>query len=405
MRIGAKTITALTFLAVSAAATRVFGRLRPDYLAQLDPWAALGVGAFAVLAANAVFYFGRLGQPSEHHLRFGRWASPRVERADPFGRAPRRQPAWWRRARAGLMRWLYVAVFLFVGLLTIDNRGVVLLSSVSEVFEPSKHGYCLDEAPAEPAEDPRRAGCGLLRRAYELGYAKDLGPCAPIETEDVIAVCDRRQPDEPYLHYAWRLLQARGAELVPDAMAGVRATAAQLEERSDHLEALFRTQLDSITRTPRASHHLFTNLPPPRAGVLGQLVDAVDVAACDERTVNMPHLLEPQGRRAAASLALEHAMGQLLFNPAYPTVVASCREHTIHWGAPADTCDRLVGDARGVLESMGALDAVRSVLARHDRAVVTRRPPSAGGPASGGCAALPAAPDRAARELSVPHGR
>ena len=373
MRIGAKTITALTFLAASVGAARFFGRLRPDYLAQLDPWSGLAVGAFAVLAASAVFHFGRLGQPSEHHLRFGRWGSPRVERADPFGRAPRRRSAWSRRLRAELLRLVYVAVFLFVGLLTIDNRGIALLGSVPSAFAPSKHVYCLDDESPEPVEDPRLAGCGLLRRAFELGYAKDLGPCAPKEADDVAAVCDRRQLDEPYLHYAWRLLEARGVTLLPDATAGVRATVSTLEDRSEHLGALLRTQLDSIARTPRASHHLFTNLSPPRDGTLGRLVDAVDVAACDERTVNMPHLLSPRGRPTASSLALEHVMGQLLFNPAYPTVVASCREYTIHWNAPADACDRLLDDPEALLASMAALGKVRSVVDRRQRAQLAWR--------------------------------
>ena len=330
MRIGAKTMTALTLLVASAVATTWLGRLRGDYLAQLDIGAGFAIGAFAVLAASAVFHLGRLGQASEHHLRIGRGGSPRVERTDPFDHLPRRRSAWVRRLRGAGLLAAYIATFLLVGLLTIDNRGVAQLKSVSNALEPSSLQYCL-EAPQPKAEDPRLAGCGLLRRAYELGYASDLGPCAPEERAEIAAVCDRRQLDEPYLHYAWRLLQSRRPSLVPDIVDEIRHSLAKVEERRDHLVALLLARRDPIARTPRASHHLFTNLPAPRAGIVPRVVDALDAAACDARTARMPPLLtDIEDDLRASSLVVEHAMGQLLFNPAYPTVVASCREHTIH---------------------------------------------------------------------------
>ena len=367
MQFGAKTITALTLLIASASTAALFGRLRADYLAQLDLWAGFAVGVFAVLAANAVFHFARLGERSEHHLRIGPGGSPRVEHADPFGRDQRSESLAQRRIRSGLMRLIYIAIFLQIGLVTIDNRGVALLASLSRMLEPSRHGYCLEDAPPK-AEDPRLAGCGLLRRAYKLGYADDLGPCAPREQETVDTVCDRRQLDEPYLHYAWRLLNARRSDLVPDAVSGVRTAFGKLEAQRDHLADLLLNQHDSITQAPRSSHHLFTNLPPPRAGAVRRLVEAIDVAACDERTVNMAHLLDVRDDPRASSLIIEHAMGQLLFNPAYPTVVASCREYTIHWGSSADACDDLVANPHAMLERSGVLGEVEAVVDRHARA-------------------------------------
>ena len=363
MRVGAKSMTAATLLAASAWAAVYFGRVRADYLAQLDPWATFVIGAFAVVTANAVFHFGRLGQPSEHHLRIEGWGRPRFERADPFGRTPKRKPRWWRRSRGVLMRGAYALVFLQVGLLTIDNRGVALLASVPDLFEASRHGFCLQEEAPE-AEDPRLAGCGLLRRAYALGYAKDLGPCAPKEEEIVDTICYRRQLDEPYLHYAWRLFEKRRAEMVPGSVADFRWGQAV---------DLLQSQYDTIAQTPRASHHLYTNLPPPRAGAVRQVVEALDAAACDDRTARMPHVLDVEGDPRAASLILEHVMGQLLLNPAYPTVVASCREHTIHWNAPEDACDRLAADAEAFLDSDGTLANVRAAVARHRRAQLAWR--------------------------------
>lgn len=368
MRIGAKTITALTLLAACAVGTTMLGRLRGDYLAQLDIWAGFTIGIFSVLAASAVFHLGRLGQASEHHLRIGPGGSPRVERTDPFGHLPRRRSARVRRTRSAGLMAAYIAIFLQVGLLTIDNRGVAQLTSVSKAFEPSGLQYCL-EAPPPKAEDPRLAGCGLLRRAYQLGYASDLGPCAPQERTEITAVCDRRQLDEPYLHYAWRLLQSRRPALVPDVIDEVRSSLAKVEERRDHLGALLLARRDPVARTPRASHHLFTNLPAPRSGIVPRVVEALDAAACDARTARMPPLLtDIEDDPLASSLIVEHAMGQLLFNPAYPTVVASCREHTIHWNSAADSCERMLNDPDGYLATRRVLGEVRAVLGRHRRA-------------------------------------
>ncbi len=370
MRIGAKSITGFTLLVASTLTAVSLGRLRADYLAQLDPWTSFAVGAFAVVAARAVFHFGRLGQSSENFLRIGGADGARVEREDPFGQGPRRQPIWWRRTRAGLLQTAYVAIFLQVGLVTLDNRGVALLAALPAAFGPSSYEYCLEEQAPEP-EGPELAGCSLIRRAYELGYASDLGPCAPKEEEVADAVCDRRQLDEPYLHYAWRLLGARRADLLPDAREGVQAALTKIDEQWEHLGDLVLAQRDPIARTPRASHHLFTNLPPPREDVVGRVVDVLDAAACDRRAMNMPPLVAVSEQTNASSSIVEHVVGHLLFNPAYPTVVGSCREFTIHWAASTDICDRLVEGPAGVLENDRTLAGVRTVMARYRRALVT----------------------------------
>ncbi|MEM7677465.1 MAG: hypothetical protein AAF449_15810, partial [Myxococcota bacterium] len=374
MLLGAKSMTALVLLAVSTSAAHWLGRLRPDYLAQLSVWAGFAIGAFAILAAETIFHFARLGQPSEHRLRIGRGALS-VERIDPFARAPELNSIRRQTLRRLLMRAIYGTTFLFIGLITIDNRGVALLSSVEEAFAPPNHSFCL-EADEPPPDDPQLAGCELLRRAYALGYAKELGPCAPKAVEAAVPICDRRQLDEPYLHYAWRLLSDRYPDLLPNAAQGVQTALRNIEANWDHLSDLFFNQHDPIARTPRASHHLFTNLPSPRSTPLQKVVDTLDVASCDQRSVQMPPLVVTDGRPHPPSLALEHALGQLLFNPSYPTVIASCREYTIHWNAPADACQSLVDRPKAFLEAQGALDDVRTVIDRHRRAtLLLAKPP------------------------------
>ncbi|MEO1336349.1 MAG: hypothetical protein AAFV29_11930, partial [Myxococcota bacterium] len=163
-------------------------------------------------------------------------------------------------------------------------------------------------------------------------------------------------------------LNERYPDLVPNAVQGVRSARDKLDAQWDHLADLFRSQHDPIARTPRASHHLFTNLPDPRADLFKKVVDTLDASACDQRTVRMPPLAETEGHPHPPSLVVEHALGQLLFNPGYPTVVASCREHIIHWNAPTDACQQMVDRPAEFLASMGALDEVQTVVDRHRRA-------------------------------------
>ena len=207
-----------------------------------------------------------------------------------------------------------------------------------------------------------------MRRAYLLGYAKSLGPCEPEVGEESEQPCKLRQRDEPYLHYAWRLLVDRTRPL----MDQLSATAfGEFKDRFgtqlDHLGALYDTLRQAVANMPRASHHLWTNLPPPRPGVWGRIRDAVEPGHCLGQTAPVDERWSLAAGAPTASDLVERVFGQLLFDPRYKPIVGVCREYTIHWDAPPDACQRLAGNPREFLDEADALAPVLQVLKRHRR--------------------------------------
>jgi hypothetical protein len=102
---------------------------------------------------------------------------------------------------------------------------------------------------------------------------------------------------------------------------------------------------------------VWINLPDPR-GAREWLT--LEPPRCDERYEDLetwPALDEP-------SALVEHVIGQLLFSTSFGKAPASCRDATIHWGAPADACTRGFDDE--------TLAAVRSVLDRRRRQLEAR---------------------------------
>jgi hypothetical protein len=286
------------------------------------------------------------------------------------------RPRGWHRAG-------FVAGFVAIGLAVFDNDATARLTGLpAAMLEPARSKTCPPELPAgeaeaapepppPPAEQP---GCALVKRAFELGYTDDLGDCAPKRVEAaapvVVAareVCTRRQHDEPYLHYAGRKLAGATA-----ALSGANPVDA-VSERIDttrtrlrYLDTLIAHQLHAIGGSPHASHHLWVNLPDPRRGAW--LADLLEPPRCDDRYVDLPLWPEamPPGR------LVEHVLGQLVFATRFGDAPGSCRDYAVHWGAPADACERLRAEPARFLESQGALAPVRAVLDRRRRQLELR---------------------------------
>lgn len=364
MRIGSRSVVAVTLLAGSTLAMWWRGRLRDDYLDQLDPWVTCVAAALAVVAGTAAFQFWRLWERSGAYVGFRRGRLV-------YGATTRVRA---RELPSPIHRLIYITVFLWIALITLNNRAVSLLRDFPARISQSTAQYCPEvEAEAEEFDDPTKQGCRLVIRAYELGYADSLGSCAPEEEDAEVQVCHLRQHDEPYLHYAWRLLERRGSH-VADAANLARAgdIVDRVSDKWDDMDSLMYAQHDAIIGAPRASHHLFTNLPDPRPR-LGQRIDRyLEPDRCLAQYATMTHLLADDSE-VAVSLSLEHVLGHLLFNPAFDGVVGYCREYAIHWNAGADVCSRLATDPEAVLAEHDALDDVRSVLGRHYRDGVLRR--------------------------------
>ncbi len=363
MRVGARTASAATLLVVVSLVAWRAGRLRPDRLVALDPWALLVIGALSAVCVVAIFRLWGLFRPADPApMRVG----PNSDFLTiPFELSP------------PLLALTYLVAFLQLGLFAFDQRAVARLRALPSELAMVGSDYC-DAAEPDKAqkEDPLQHGCQLVLRAYALGYAKNLGNCAPKTEEEkkkqkgVAAPCDLRQLDEPYLHYAWRLLEKRVAWL-SDALGPARTqhAFAQFRNESRHADMLLRVQADSVGAEARSSHHLFTNLPNPHAGMGEAFADKMGAVGCENMTGDgQPWKVTNQGP-FSPSHALQHVVGQLLFSPVYQPHGGQCRELTIHWNAPDDVCARLAKDPEAVLAEFHALPDVREVISRQKRRI------------------------------------
>lgn len=360
MRLGARTASAATLLLVVSVLAWRADRLRPDRLVALDPWAWLVIGALSAVSVAAIFRLWGLSRPADP-------APIRVDAASDARTIPFE-------LRPALLALTYLFAFLQLGLFAFDHRAVVRLRALPAQLASVGSDYCKPNEPDKAQEkDPLQHGCELLLRAHALGYAKDLGTCAPkaeqkSDNEKEAAPCDLRQLDEPYLHYAWRLLQKRvawlGNELDP---ARTQQAFAQFKTESRQADTLFKVQADAVGAEVRSSHHLFTNLPNPHPGMGEAFADKMGSPGCEKMTGHgQPWKLTREGP-FNPSHALQHIVGHLLFSPAYQPTVGQCRELTIHWNAPDDVCARLAKDPEAVLDEFDALALVQDVMARRAR--------------------------------------
>jgi hypothetical protein len=369
--IGTRSVASVALLGGAALLMGRMGHFRADYWAQLSPWVPSVAASFAVLASALVFRSWRLFERGEYYLRVGRRLPLAAETAlGPqrgvtllVGNAPQVRVL---ELPAPLLRVVVTGVFLAVGMVSLDNRAIELLRE-SAVARTERRSADFCPEPEPPVVDAAPTpGCALVERAFQLGYAKSLGSCAP-KTETVVEkaqLCERRQLDEPYLHYAWRLLDGG----VRDLIAGAEGPSAaeRFERAVDHLGPLFHGLGDTISMQPRSSHHIFTNLPAPRAGAGDRLRAALD-HGCGAELARLPRVPPMEAGPTGPGRMLEHVLAQLLFNPLYRPVVAQCDELAVHWDAPADACARLAADPSAFLDEEGALDAASEILERRRR--------------------------------------
>jgi hypothetical protein len=387
--IGLKSASALAFAAAMVAIAAARGALGAAYLTSLSgaSWFAIGLVAslacalvgvgwrFDVASRSALVVVRSAGQP---------FALVDLPSAPPFGGAARSgtagpidDTAAARELPAGAQHALVLVGMLAITLPALGNRGVARVAELpDQIEEPSPSSYCVDRRSAEPAvvapppapEVAPQAGCALVRRAVELGYAKSLGSCAPKPTTAPASAtaieheaCTRRHLDEPYAHYAYRRLAEFFDKLRDSSPADAAARDARdIRSHLDYADDLLADVRHAITGSPHASHHLWVNLPDPHPTTLrDRLTGSV---RCSTRFADLA-VWPPLRDR---SLLVEHVFGQLLFASRFGTT-ASCNDYTIHWNAPADACAQLAADAHALLARDGALASVRAVLDRRRR--------------------------------------
>jgi hypothetical protein len=374
--IGVRSLMAVLVFAIAAVALWQVGVVRAEYWVQLSPWVPFLAGGFAVLSGTLVFRFWRLGERSEYYLRWGERLPFAAELALGAARGKglvvgHARQIEVRELPRAVTRSLWIGASSCIALVAITNRGIALLHEMPADSARRDPDIC--PAPDERRADPAAAvppqhkpGCKLVQRAFALGYAKSLGSCAPDQPAalEEIEVCTKRQYDEPYLHYAWRLLEK---QVAPSAGGDDRGFGEKFREQLDHLPALFDAAADSVAMAPRSSHHLFVNLPDPHPTLRDRAELSLDHGACGAKLARAPRFPKMAADALGPSRLVEHVVGQLMFNPAYRPVVAECKELVIHWDAPDDACERIATAPTDALAELGVLDEVREILALRDR--------------------------------------
>ncbi|HUP55972.1 MAG TPA: hypothetical protein VM598_00865, partial [Bdellovibrionota bacterium] len=294
--VGTRSISLLFLLLVLVTVAAVSGLFRASTLEAITPDVAVCLGVFTVLAGTGLFRFWDLGSPSRSYFRMS-YRGPRWEGeqaviegkglallAGPAGREPPRE------IPAVVSRVLAQAACLLVALLCFNKRTVALMFETPGELASAGSQVCPVEVPEEKPVEVEKPGCELIIRAHALGYVKDLGTCAPSEEEKKIELCHLRQHDEPFLHYSGRLFarfvrQVRLGIGGPGFFERVRTT---FETQLAHREPLIGRQRSVVASAPKASHHIFTNLPYPEGRVRHWLRDSFEPNGCFTRFRQLP---------------------------------------------------------------------------------------------------------------------
>lgn len=371
--IGAKTLSSLGLLIIVATLVWFRGAASLDYLQQLDPAVATLIGLFAALLGTLVVRFFGLNKKSVTRFRVTskeRRFDAEITFIDSLGGkitvgedstvAPADLPP-------AVQRLIYIAIFLGVGLMTLNNRTFALLGEFKTRLSASSSRFCEEAIQEPPPQGPEARGCALVQRAFELGYAKDLGACAPRENKDKNQeLCTLRLSDEPYLHYAWRQLYDRGASVIQlfhrDNMVHFKE---QLEHRVAHLDSLYSLQKAAVTASPRASHHLWTNLPHPRQAFLDHTRDYVVSGLCAAQNSTGADRMNLAQSGSSTSHLVEQSLGQLALSPSWQPTVGRCEEYVIHWGAPSNACEQLATNPIQFLVDSDVIEPIWRLLERY----------------------------------------
>lgn len=397
--IGVKSVAAVGLAAILIAIGAARHALDPAYLRHLSASAAFLIGLWASLAVALIGVGWRFRVRSAIAVaRDGRW--PAIVEGPRDVLRPRELPGM-------VQRVLLLAGIAAVMLGPLGNHAAARIAQLpDEMSAPQPSQYCMPEpaATAEPAAPPPppvqedQPGCALVKRAFQLGYAKSLGACAPRQAAPIVVspvtrreVCTRRRLDEPYLHYSFRKVAgAFGSASSVDPVTAAQHRVTDVQTHLTYLEGLLADIHHAITGSPHAAHHIWVNLPDPHPA---QLRDRfVGEERCSQRFADLP--LWPAWRAGDEARLVEHVIGQLLFATRFGTT-ASCSDYVIHWDAAPETCSRLAGDPVAVLGRDGALASVRAVLDRRKRqlelvalATALGRPPPVAPPAAGAIASL-----------------
>ena len=374
LHVGTNSLILFLILCVSTAIAYESDYLNWSYLKGLNNELSFFIGLFSLVFGIGVYHFWKLGERSVYCIHFlqdidmpkdaitifnykglafgiGNQANVNAIELSPI-----------------MQKMICIVCFFNIALFTFDNSGFEKLKSLPAQFETSESEFCPEnDEGIDSASIPE--GCELIIRAHKLGYARDLGICEPkkIDPEEM-QVCKKRRLDEPYLHYMSRLFISsleKQKEFIKNNK--IEKLKGKLKLQVNNIETLRDYQAYAINSAPRASHHIWTDLPYPQHYIIQKFQEYLDPNHCIKRfqkQTNTITLAKDDERKN--SKLMEHVYGHLLFNPKSPLTVGFCKEYKIHWNAEPDVCERLAEAPQSVLEDEGVLPEVNLVLQRHN---------------------------------------
>ncbi len=344
-----------------------------NYLKGSEPSLSFLIGFFSVMFGVMFYKYWGLAGKSAHSLHFSKTRllpdkANIIASVKDFSFAAGSHLTFKPVELASITRKLMsVAIFFNLALITLDNIGYDKLEALPAEMMATGTNFCPVEEEAE--EEPPKDGCELIIRAFELGYAKDLGVCEPEEIDiQNLEVCQKRRVSEPFLHYMTRVMTTSVNSLVSILnMDTVNRVRQKFERQLENAEELRDYQAYAMSASPRSSHHIWTNLPHPENAVVRYYREVFEPSYCLARFQNQNNMVDiKDGDPRTDSKVMEHVYGQLLFNPKSKITVGFCKEFKIHWGAEIDICDQMASSPETILEQQGVLADVSLVLRRHD---------------------------------------
>jgi hypothetical protein len=377
VQIGAKSVAALSAFVGCGVWVFRMDLLSIQYLEHLSHNVAFYLGLWSMLLGTSFYSYWRVAQKSRLCFVYTSHQNATYERDTLLFRWGNYQVSVGRNLDSKawefppvVRRLLYVGILFFIGLMTMQNRGFELLSTISSRIGFLQSRYCVEAGQADLNMDPElKPECRLLVRAFKLGYAKDLGSCEPQKAESTLrTICDLRREDEPYLYYTWRLLHSFvNASRTLLTLDNVAASKKKLETQLEHWPTLVASQTNAILSAARASHHIWTNLPYPDDWVTEKVREVFYPSHCLQKLQHQTNTVDiKDGDERAKSKTLDHIRGHLLHNPRFKTSVGFCKEYFIHWGSPSSTCDDIVHAPQEVFRRLEISDQLDFVLDRRD---------------------------------------
>lgn len=374
MKIGLKTIVSF-FVMLLSLLTCVWVLFNsPQVYWDMQPIVGFTIGVFSVLFSHLFCKFWEMDEKSHYGLFV---KQGELKEADQLGLysdsnlsiaiGPAHEPLW--ELPMVIIRFCYFLAFFAISIMLIDNRSLFLAANFPETLK-GRDEFCPEELE-KPIKKVIKPGCDLVMKAFEMGYAKDLGDCDPSIGEDgkkqeEPKVCEKRRRDEPYPHFALRLLGRFYDRTFPDDIAASGSNSLnRFIKQTEKIEVLAQDQATTLTNAPRSSHSIFTNFPHPKGVVYGRLDELLPIEACQQKFARSPskYMGDPK-HYAAESKLLEHSLGALMFSQTHESSAGFCPDYQIVWDSPVDSCVRLAENPESFLDDMGLKQRVDDVMAR-----------------------------------------